>query len=448
METPAADAVIAAPDLATGPPPVITPAPAPEAAADAVPFPVGQAARYSVANFGSATFYMLFNSGMPLYLDTYGLNPALIGLLANERSFVGALVQPVVGRMSDRTRTPLGRRRPFFLVGVPLVALALLLLAIHPPFWIMLGIMTIAAFFLAVAVDPYLALMADLFPLEQRGRVGGLLQMGNALGAITFSVLALALWSSHEFWVFLTVIVLMVLTWGYTFLTVREPPLPAQPEVRPARPTARAYVRDLLHYREPAKYTLAMMFFWAGNGGATPYVTLFGKHALGADDSATFLLPIMYIVVTALFAVPAGLLADRIGKKPVLTLGLLIYGVGAIVGSQSPTLLTASVALAFIGLGNACTAVLIPLMTDMAPPRRCAELVGIFSAATSFTQPLGAACAGLVVDLVSHLAGEATGYRWSFIFAGVVILIGAAILQTVHPARADVSDAAPLPAAA
>ena len=37
----------------------------------------------------------------------------------------GLLVQPVVGAMSDRTWTRLGRRRPFFLVGAILASAAL-----------------------------------------------------------------------------------------------------------------------------------------------------------------------------------------------------------------------------------------------------------------------------------------------------------------------------------
>src|SRR5437588_12949125 len=63
-------------------------------------FDTGLAARYSVANLGASVVYGLFNTAMPLYLSTYRLPESLIGLLANERSFVGAFVQPVVGRMS------------------------------------------------------------------------------------------------------------------------------------------------------------------------------------------------------------------------------------------------------------------------------------------------------------------------------------------------------------
>ena len=408
----------------------------PREAAEVERFDTGKAARYSVANYGASNVWMLFNTGMPLYLDTYGLNPALIGLLANERSFVGAIVQPFVGRISDRTRTPLGRRRPFFLVGIPLMALFIALLALHPPFWVMLGIMTVAALFLWVALDPYMALMADLFPPEHRGRVGGLQGLANALGAITFSLMAFLLWSRHEPWVFAIVIALLLVTWGYTFFTVKEPPL--LPYVKPDKSERRsplAYVRELLLYSQATRYTLAMTLFWMGNGGAAPYVTLFGTHSLGASTGDSFLLPLMYIVVTALFSVPAGILADRIGKKRVISVGLLIYGVGAIVGSQSPNLLVAAFALGVIGLGNACVAILIAMFTDMIPRARAAEMVGLFSAVTSFAQPLGSAVAGLVVTFVAEAAGLDQAYRWAFIVAGVFILLGLAVLQTVRPQR-------------
>ncbi len=403
-------------------------------------FDTGKAARYSVANFGSANVWMLFNTSMPLYLDTYGLNPALIALLANERSFVGALVQPFVGRLSDRTRTRLGRRRPFFLIGIPLMGLAIALLALHPPFWIMLGIMTIAAFFLWVAVDPYMTLMADLFPPEHRGRVGGLQGMANALGAITFALMAFTLWEKNEPWVFAIVIILLVASWAFTFFTVKEPPLPAyvEPEKRERRRPSE-YFRELFRYSQATRYTLAMTLFWMGNGGATPFVTLFGKHSLGASEGDTFLLPLAYIVVTVLFSVPAGILADRIGKKRVISIGLLIYGVGAILGSQSPNLLVATLALAVIGMGNACVAIIIALFTDMIPKGRAAEMVGLFSAVTSFAQPLGSALAGGVVTLISASwalnLGLDLAYRWAFIVAGIFILLGLGVLQTLRPQR-------------
>src|SRR5215210_4279044 len=238
-------------------------------------FDVGLAARYSVANFGAQAVFALLTTGFPLYLNTYPelkQYPELIGLLSNERALVAAVAQPVVGRISDRTRTPLGRRRPFFLIGIPLMSVALMLLATHPPFWVMLGVMTVAAFFLWVALDPYVALMADLFPPQQRGRVGGILGLAQMLGAILFLLLAVFLWKDHEARVFGLTIGILIASFGFTFLTVKEPPL--EPEgihepVARTKPNVSAYVRGLMKYPEAAKYTLALVFFWLGNGGAT-----------------------------------------------------------------------------------------------------------------------------------------------------------------------------------
>ena len=397
---------------------------------------VGKAARYSVANLGASVVYGMFNTAMPLYLATYRIPEWLVGLLANERSFVGAFVQPVVGRISDRTRTPLGRRRPFFLIGVPLMAASIMLLATYPNFWVMLTLMTIGSFFLAVAMDPYIALLSDLFPMKQRGRVGGLLGLTTALGVIAFALMATFLWESNPTLVFGLTVAILVLTFGFTFLTVKEPPLPARVTVEKKRPNPMAYVRELLTHREAAKYVGALTLYWIGAGGATPFVTLFGKNALGATEGQVFLLPLAFVVTTALFSIPAGILADKIGKKRVMTVGLLIYGLGAIVGSQSADLVQATIALAIIGVGNAGTsAPLNALLIDLIPRSRAAELVGVGSAVWSFAQPLGSVLAGLAVGLASMFVSENDKFRWSFIFAGVAIVVAAVVLQTVRPER-------------
>jgi MFS family permease len=401
-------------------------------------FDAGLAARYSVANVGAQGVYTLFLTAMPFYLEGYGLNNSLIGLLSQERSFVAALVQPVVGRLSDRTRSPLGRRRPFFLIGIPLMALALLVLALHPPFWLMLGIMTVAAFFLSIAWDPYMALLADLFPPAQRGRAGGFVGLANGLGAILFLVIAFTLWGANQTLVFALVIGILVLTFGFTFLTVKETPLSGElthEQQRSVRPNPVQYLRELRRYPEAAKYVLALTFFWLGSGGAAPFVTRFGEHALGATQAESFLLPIMFTVCTALFAVPAGYLADRIGKKQVLMGGLIVYAVAALVGSQSQNLLQGAVALAVLGIGNAGLITLNPLLTDLIPQRRVAELLGLASAVFAFAQPLGSVLAGAIVDFAKLGMSESDAFRASFIFAGGAIALAALLMRRVHPER-------------
>jgi MFS family permease len=416
-------------------PPIAASAPAPGV------FPWRTALNYSVANLGASVVYALFKFAMPLYLATYQLKPELIGLLANERSFVGAFIQPIVGRLSDRTRTRLGRRRPYFLAGIPLMCVALLILALHPPFLIMLAIMTVAAFFLSIAWDPYMALLADLFPSEQRGRVGGLIGVGSGLGTVLLLLLAYSLWVGQEGWVFVLTVAFLLLTWGYTFWKVREPVVPAADETAPKAGNLLTYLQSLRPYPEAAKYTIAITFFWLGTGGAIPFITLFGTHALGASEQEAFLLPLIATAVNGLAAMPVGFLADRWGKKRVMLTALLLFGVFGLIGSQSQTLWQAMIALGFIGLANAGMVQINPLLTDLVPRARTAEFIGLVSAVFSFAQPLGSMLVGGVVHLATGLVGPNDAYRWAFIAAGALVLVAAALLQTVHPERAQRADA-------
>ncbi len=401
-----------------------------------VEFDAGKAARYSVANFGSSVVYALLNQAMPLYLEKYGVYPWLISILANERAFVGALVQPFVGRLSDRTRSSLGRRRPFFLVGVPLMSISLLTLSSQPTFWLMLALMTIGSFFLAIAQDPYIALLADLFPERYRGNVGGFLGLTTALGNIAFALTAIVLWDSNQPLLFALVVVALLVSFAYTFFTVKEPhvEIPVAPEKREPFHLVK-YVRDLMQYPEAAKYIGSLSLFWAGAGGATPFVTLFGTKALGADGSQVFLLPLAFVIMSAIFSIPAGLLSVRFGKKRVMFVGLMIYGLGALAGSQATDLFQATVALAIIGIGNAGTAPLNALLTDLIPRSRTAELIGVGSAVWSFAQPLGSGLAGIIVTVAAIWVGGNDAYRWAFLFAGAMIVLSALSLRYVHPEK-------------
>jgi maltose/moltooligosaccharide transporter len=395
--------------------------------------PLATALLFSVANVGANLVFSFFNFAMPLYLGSYHLQPGLIGLLANERSFVGGFIQPFVGRLSDRTRTRLGRRRPFFVVGVPLMALALLVLGLHPPFAVMIAVVPIAGFFLFIAYDPYLAMMADMTPPEQRGQVGAFLGTSAMIGAIVLNLVAGFLWARHELVVFVLTAAGLLVTFGLTFFTVKEParPLPAPPVPRnPLR-----YLREVLQHRELTKCIIALGLFYLGAGGATPFVTLFATKALRVPSNEAFFLVIIIVLCTALGAVPAGLLADRFGKQPVLIVGLALFSLGALTGSQVPSVQAAILPMILVGLGNACpTALTVPLLSELIPARRMGEFIGLGSFVWSIAQPIGSVCAGAFVD-----SALPSTYRHAFIWAGIMIASAAVVMLTVRPARARVA---------
>jgi len=395
---------------------------------------------YGVANLGANLAYAFANFAFPLFLTAYPIPIVLVGFLAQERSFVGGFVQPFIGALSDRLPpNRLGRRRPFFLVGVPLTAASLIFLSTYPALWAVVAIMTVFSFFLAIAYIPYLALLADIAPSEQRGRVGGVMAVFTMLGTTAVAVLAYLFWNSQQAVVFWAVAIGIVLSFAVTSFAIREPAAAPSADSDGTHFTVRAYIKELSQHRELLKYMAVMFFFWLGNGGLTPFLTRFGVEVLGLAANTSFLLLAPAIVGAAFFAIPAGISTERFGKKPVLAVGLFLFGLMGVLAaqfaqpiSQAPVLMLVAipVAMLIIGIANAITTtLLIPLLMDLIPETRAGELTGVGSLVASLAQPIGAVIAGGAADLAGTL-------RWAFFIGGAAMLLSFVILLSVDVARA------------
>ncbi|HEX5706650.1 MAG TPA: MFS transporter, partial [Pyrinomonadaceae bacterium] len=80
----------------------------------------------------------------------------------------GLLVQPIVGALSDRTWTRLGRRRPYFLVGAILASVTLFFMPDSPTVWVAAGMLWILDASINITMEPFRAFVADKLPEEQR----------------------------------------------------------------------------------------------------------------------------------------------------------------------------------------------------------------------------------------------------------------------------------------
>jgi MFS family permease len=292
----------------------------------------------------------------------------------------------------------------------------------------MLIVLSINAFFLNVAVDPYTALMADLVPPSQRGRVGTVLAIFNMLGQIAATLIALFLWTESPQLVFVLVAAILVISFAVTTIGVREPEAPPSPTGH-VKIDISKYVRGLLAQRELTKYVLAAAVFWLGTGGVIPYLTRFAVNELGTTEGDSFVLFLPALLGTIVGAIPAGYFADRIGKKPVLAVGMVGFAAIALIGSQVQTVPQALVVMGFIGLANGVwTALNVPLLVDLVIPERAAEMTGLGSGVWSLTQPIGALIAGILI-------GSFESYRASFVGAAFLVFVAFLLLLTVRAPR-------------
>ena len=78
-----------------------------------------------------STFWQVYDSVIPLILrDTFHMNDALAGFIMALDNILALFMLPLFGSLSDRTRTPLGRRMPYILGGTAVAVVALFLIAL------------------------------------------------------------------------------------------------------------------------------------------------------------------------------------------------------------------------------------------------------------------------------------------------------------------------------
>lgn len=97
-----------------------------------------------------------------------GADPEQIPILWLAGPVTGLLVQPIIGAMSDRTWTKLGRRRPYFLVGAILASVALFFMPDSSALWLAASLLWILDASINISMEPFRAFVADKLNAEQR----------------------------------------------------------------------------------------------------------------------------------------------------------------------------------------------------------------------------------------------------------------------------------------
>ena len=118
--------------------------------------------------------YALQNANASRILLSFGADIQQLSWFWLAAPITGMIVQPIIGHYSDQTWTRLGRRRPYFLVGALLTAIALILMpnagvfaSVLPAMFIGAGFLMIMDASINVAMEPFRALVADMLPAEQ-----------------------------------------------------------------------------------------------------------------------------------------------------------------------------------------------------------------------------------------------------------------------------------------
>ena len=126
----------------------------------------------------------LQSGNMSRIFQTLGAEMDSLAILWIAAPLTGLIVQPIIGHFSDKTWGPLGRRRPYFLVGAVLASLALFVMPNSPSLWIAAGLLWVLDASLNITMEPTRAFVGDMLPDEQRTTGYAMQSFFIGLGAV------------------------------------------------------------------------------------------------------------------------------------------------------------------------------------------------------------------------------------------------------------------------
>lgn len=128
-------------------------------------------------------------ANMSAIFEHLGAHAHQLPILWIAAPLTGLIIQPIVGNLSDYTWGPLGRRRPYFLIGAIFATIALILMPHASELWMAVALLWLLDTSANISMEPYRAFVGDLLPKEQRTQGFATQSLMIGLGAVSASVL-------------------------------------------------------------------------------------------------------------------------------------------------------------------------------------------------------------------------------------------------------------------
>ncbi len=348
---------------------------------------------------------------------------------------------PALGRLSDRTTSRLGRRRPFLLAGALLMVVGAVVLAVaaSTPVLALGAVLTAVGFSASMMVCT--AVIPDQFAPDRRGPAAALVGLSLPLGAVTGLFIAQLLAPN---------LVLMILVpaaigaLGSLALVavLRDRRITAAE--RPVFDWRQFLTTFWVSPRQSPNYAWAWwsrMLVFLGVAAVQAYQAFYLIVVLAFSPAevagAVFLSTLVLTAVALLFAPLAGKLSDVVGRRKPFVIGAaLIFGVGLALASVAQTFPAFLVAMGVIGLGQGVYfAVDIALVTLVLPdPANPAKDLGIMNLANSLPPAIVPAIAPLVLGL-GATAAQPQNFTALFLFGAIAGLLGALLILPIRGVR-------------
>ncbi len=359
----------------------------------------------------------------------------IVGLIGFLGSMVGIVTSLLAGLVSDRTAHRWGKRTPGILFGA-LLGLPVIVstaLCYPPALPVIVGSFIGMQFFTNVSNGAWWPLLVDVVPEGQRGLASGLQGLFTLLGAALGMGLVTWLNEIGQTPLALWLIGLVFAATGVvTSLTIRGHDLPA---LAPQPVRLRTLLKEMFHVR-----TRVTVFFWVvfgallGNMGLTSmqfFARFFFEVYFPAvnPDRALRLMGLLSLVWTMLSAVACGLVSDRVGRRRLILVGLVLSAVTTLaMGFTSDFALFLVLAALRAAATGPLVAVVPALASGLVPPEEAGQYMAYLNLSTGLAGALAALFFGFTLASMDR-----AGFMTLFVASALLFLAGSLVFRFEVP---------------
>jgi maltose/moltooligosaccharide transporter len=422
--------------------------------------------------FGVTLVWTLYNSFVPVILEKFIASGTIIGLIMTLDNILAVTVQPIVGAVSDKTRTKIGRRMPYIIIGAPIAALFFIFIPIAKILWLLIRTIVIMNLFMALYRSPVVALMPDVIPSPLRSKANGIINFMGGFGALLVFFVGGPLFDIDPNIPFTGVAIILVFAVILLFLTIKEPKEIPHDEAEDiswklVKVSTIAIICGIVAYftinslglmagtfenlfgaayqghvlialivfavivfitlfrmveRNSIFIFLAIFFWFFGYNGVETFFTLYGVNTLGLTaGKAAFILGI-FSLFFIIFAIPSGYIATRVGRKKTIITGLVGMSVlmGALAFTTNITILY--IIMVFGGISWAAINInSIPMIWDITTEEMLGTYTGLYYFFSMLAQTVSPPIIGITKDMTGSY--QTMFYVVPFFFVAALIMM-------------------------
>lgn len=375
--------------------------------------------------FGISLVWPLYNAYVPIFLKDFNLSSTVIGFIMTIDNLFAIIMLPLIGVMSDQTRTRLGRRMPYILIGAPLAAVTFGLIPLTRAIqllWLMMLNIIFMNFFMALFRSPVIALMPDITPSEYRSQANGVINFMGGVGALLAYFAGKPLYDKNYGLPFYVGGVILLLSQLLVVLFVKEDEkykikgtekMKFENIYKKTFDELKENMKDVFYSKEKSLLfmLISILFWFIGYNALETFFTSFVKFNLGIKESTGALVLGFFSLAFMIFAIPAGFIGAKLGRRKTMSIGLsivilvliLAFFVG--ISLNNPSLIT-KVYFALFAIGGLGWAMVnvnsLPMIVDMTIEEKVGGYTGLYYFFSMAANIIAPPLAGLFIDNIGY----------------------------------------------